>query len=135
MNSFERKAYALLLSLFVSGLISAAVISSKIIMVFGLAVPAGVLAYSLTFAVSDVISEIWGKKVAGEAVICGFVALTAVTVLTGISVYWPGAPFWQNQEAFASVIGSTPRIVVPRCSPTSSASSTTYGCSTCSRTA
>ncbi len=41
MNSFECKAYALLLSLFVSGLISAAVISSKIIMVFGLAVPAG----------------------------------------------------------------------------------------------
>ncbi|WP_319470674.1 queuosine precursor transporter [uncultured Pseudodesulfovibrio sp.] len=111
MNSFERKAYALLLSLFVCGLISAAVISSKIIMVFGLAVPAGVLAYSLTFVVSDVISEIWGKKVAGEAVTCGFVALVAVTLLTGLSVYWPGAPFWQNQEAFASVIGSTPRIV------------------------
>ena len=24
----------------------------------------------------------------------------------------PGAPFWQNQEAFATVLGNTPRIVV-----------------------
>ncbi len=111
MHTFERKAYALLLSLFISGLVVAAVISSKIITVFGLAVPAGVLAYSLTFAVSDVISEIWGKEIAGEAITCGLVALVGVTLLTGLSVYWPGAPFWQNQDAFASVIGNTPRIV------------------------
>ncbi|XPV75828.1 MAG: queuosine precursor transporter [Desulfovibrio sp.] len=111
MTTNERKAYSLLLSLFIGGLVMAAVISSKIITVLGLAVPAGVLAYSLTFVVSDVISEVWGKELANETVTCGFVALLFVTVLAWLAVYWPAAGFWGNQEAFASVIGSTPRIV------------------------
>lgn len=111
MGTFERKAYTLLLSLFIGGLVVAAVISSKIIMIFGLTVPAGVLAYSLTFVVSDVISEVWGKELANEAVTCGFVSLIFITGLAWLAVYWPAAPFWQNQDAYAGVLGSTPRIV------------------------
>ncbi|WP_157054822.1 queuosine precursor transporter, partial [Salidesulfovibrio brasiliensis] len=37
--------------------------------------------------------------------------LIAATGLAWLAVHWPGAVFWQNQEAFGSVIGSTPRIV------------------------
>ncbi|WP_319542588.1 queuosine precursor transporter [uncultured Pseudodesulfovibrio sp.] len=111
METFERKAYVLLISLFIGGLVVAAIISSKIITIFGLAVPAGVLAYSLTFAVSDVISEVWGKEMANETVTCGFITLIFITGLAWLAVYWPAASFWQNQEAFAGVIGNTPRIV------------------------
>jgi len=112
METFERKAYVLLISLFIGGLVVAAIISSKIITIFGLAVPAGVLAYSITFAVSDVISEVWGEELANEAVTCGFITLIFITGIAWLAVYWPAAPFWQNQEAFAGVIGNTPRIVV-----------------------
>jgi len=110
MDNYERKAFTLLVSLFIGGLVVAAVISSKIITIFGLAAPAGVLAYSLTFAVSDVISEVWGKEQANEAVTCGFITLIFITGLAWLAVSWPGAVFWQDQEAFAKVIGSTPRI-------------------------
>jgi len=112
METFERKAYVLLISLFIGGLVVAAIISSKIITIFGLAVPAGVLAYSITFAVSDVISEVWGEELANEAVTCGFITLIFITGIAWLAVYWPAAPFWQNQEEFAGVIGNTPRIVV-----------------------
>ncbi|BCS88269.1 queuosine precursor transporter [Pseudodesulfovibrio sediminis] len=112
MENLERKAYALLISLFIGGLVVAALISSKIITIFGLTVPAGVLAYSLTFVVSDVISEVWGKELANEAVTCGFVTLIFITALAWLAVYWPAASFWQNQDAFAGVVGNTPRIVV-----------------------
>ncbi|BBD08656.1 queuosine precursor transporter [Desulfovibrio ferrophilus] len=111
MESFDRRAYTLLVSLFIGGLVVAALISSKIITVFGMAVPAGVLAYSLTFAASDVIGEVWGKERAGEAVFCGFATLVMTSALAWLAVSWPGAVFWTNQEAFASVIGNTPRIV------------------------
>ncbi len=111
METFERKVYTLLLSLFIGGLVVAAVISSKIITIFGLAVPAGVLAYSITFAISDTVSEVWGKELANEIVTCGFITLLFITGLAWLAVYWPAAPFWQNQEAFAGVIGNTPRIV------------------------
>lgn len=111
MDTFDRKALALLSSLFIGGLVVAALISSKIIMVAGFAVPAGVLAYSLTFIASDVISEMWGKERANEVVFCGFVTLVMTSALSWLAVSWPAAPFWNGQDAFASVVGSTPRIV------------------------
>lgn len=111
MDTFNRKALTLLLSLFIGSLVIAALISSKIIFVAGFAVPAGVLAYSLTFIISDVVSEVWGKESANEMVLCGFITLVMASALSWIAVAWPAAPFWNGQEAFASVIGSTPRIV------------------------
>ena len=38
----------------------AAVLASKIIAIGPLVVPAGVMAYCLTFLITDVVSEIWG---------------------------------------------------------------------------
>lgn len=112
MDSFERRVHTLLVGLFVGGLISAAVISSKIITVFGIAVPAGVLAYSITFAVSDIVGELWGPERATDMVMAGFISLTCATFICWLAVIWPAAEFWTNQQAFAGVIGSTPRIVL-----------------------
>lgn len=111
MDSLDRKVLPLLLSLFIGGLVVAALISSKIIMVAGVAVPAGVLAYSITFIISDVISEIWGKDYANNIVQCGFITLLMTSALAWAAVTWPSAPFWNGQESFSAVIGSTPRIV------------------------
>lgn len=111
MTSFDRKALALLMSLFIGGLVVAALISSKIIIVAGFAVPAGVLAYSITFLISDVVSEVWGKECANEIVQCGFITLVMTSAIAWLAVIWPSAPFWSGQESFAAVIGSTPRIV------------------------
>lgn len=111
-SHFERKAFTLLTSLFISSLVIAAVVSSKIINIFGFTAPAGVLAYSLTFIVSDVISEIWGKERANEVVRSGFIALIAAIALSWFALIWEPAVFWQNQEAFKTVFASTPRIVL-----------------------
>ena len=46
----------------------AGVLASKIANVGGLMVPGGVLAYSITFPITDIICEDWGKK---ETKLCG----------------------------------------------------------------
>ncbi|WP_462324723.1 queuosine precursor transporter [Desulfoplanes sp.] len=112
MYDDEHGVYTLLVGLFVGGLVIAAVVSGKIVDFFGLYVPAGVLAYSVTFAVSDIISEIWGKHRATQMVRCGFVALAAAMVLSSLALHWPSAPFWNEQTAFDTVFGITPRIVL-----------------------
>jgi len=93
-------------------LVLAAVLASKIIAVGGLVVPAGVLAYSLTFLITDVISEIWGKERAQTVVVGGFITLVLVFVLTGISIIWPPASFWPHQQAYETILGSSARIMV-----------------------
>ena len=106
------RAFIILLSIFIGSITIASVLASKIIDVFGLFMPAGVLAYSITFICTDVISEIWGKKRANATVLGGFIALLCVLLLVQLSLGWPKAPFWTNEAAFNSILGSTSRIIV-----------------------
>ncbi|MET4692376.1 queuosine precursor transporter [Endozoicomonas lisbonensis] len=99
-------------SLFFSGMAIAAVLAAKIINIAGFAVPAGVLAYAITFACTDIIGEVYGEKVARKMVLAGFVAMISVTLLIQLAIVWPAAYFWQGQEVFEQVLGSSPRIII-----------------------
>ncbi|NIR98467.1 MAG: VUT family protein, partial [Gammaproteobacteria bacterium] len=57
----SESAYLYLSAVFVAALIAANVVSGKIITLGGLFVPAGVLAYSVTFAMTDTLCELWGR--------------------------------------------------------------------------
>ncbi len=105
-------ALIILACVFTGSLVIAAVISSKIISLGPIVVPAGILAYCLTFVASDVISEIWGKNRARQVVTGGFVALVVCLGLIHLALAWPAAPFWEGRESFEEVLGATPRIIL-----------------------
>ena len=82
------KNLTLLIVLFVTTLLTANIISSNGMILTGiylgsiqLLAPAAVLAYAITFLCTDIISQIWGKKQANFAVICGLVSQCICTVL------------------------------------------------------
>jgi uncharacterized integral membrane protein (TIGR00697 family) len=108
----EDRAFILLVSIFVGTLVISSVLASKIISIFGLFFPAGVLAYCVTFVVTDVISEIWGKERANRVVFSGFITLLVTFLLIRIALFWDAAPFWSEQKAFSLVLGSTSRIII-----------------------
>jgi queuosine precursor transporter len=112
MDRDSSLAFILLASVFSGSLVIASVISSKIITVGGIVLPAGILAYCITFVASDVVSEIWGKQKAKQVVLGGFGALVVCLGLIHLALYWPGASFWDNHEAYGSVLGAAPRIIV-----------------------
>ncbi len=105
-------AFILLLSVFAGSITIASVLANKIISVAGLYVPAGVLAYSVTFICTDVVGEIWGKGRAGRMVMGGFAALVTALLLVRLGLAWPPAPFWEGDAAFTAILGSTSRIIV-----------------------
>lgn len=108
----KEKAYVLLIAIFVGGLVIAGVLANKIVNVAGLIVPAGVLAYSITFPITDIICEVWGKKRGKYVVFSGFITLLVVLGLIRLALIFPKAPFWTNEEAFARILGSTSRIII-----------------------
>ncbi|SMC20608.1 hypothetical protein SAMN02746041_00965 [Desulfacinum hydrothermale DSM 13146] len=112
MESKDQKAFLVLNSLFVGSLVIASVLASKIITVFGLVVPAGVLAYCITFVITDVISELWGRERAASTVLGGFLALLFSLVLVRLAIAWPPAGFWPHDESFRTILDSTSRIIV-----------------------
>jgi uncharacterized integral membrane protein (TIGR00697 family) len=108
----EDRVFILLVSVFVGALVISSVLASKIITVLGPFVPAGVLAYCITFVVTDVISEIWGKEQANRVVFSGFITLLVTFLLIRLALAWNAAPFWTEQKAFSAVLGSTSRIII-----------------------
>lgn len=97
--------------LFATCLLISNILAVKILMIGPWAVPAGVLIFPIAYILNDVITEVWGFAKARLIIWTGFaVNLLAVLFFT-LGVVVPGAPFWENQQAFATVLGSTPRIV------------------------
>lgn len=96
--------------LFVISLIVANIIASKIV-TFGYAVlPAAVVAYPLTFLMTDIIGEIWGKEEANKTVRRGFICQITALILISLAILLPVAPFANNQTSFSAILGSSFRV-------------------------
>lgn len=99
-------------TVFVTALLIANVAASKVVSFLGLTVPAAIVAYPLTFLVTDVIGEIWGKDEANRTVKIGVLCQLISLALISIAVALPVASFADNQEAFESILGQSARIVI-----------------------
>ena len=101
----------LLNGLFVATLIVANIVSAKVVSFWGLVIPAAIVAYPLTFLMTDVIGEIWGKEEANRTVKLGLICQLLSLVLIGLSIALPVAPFADNQAEFQSIMGQSFRVV------------------------
>lgn len=111
MTSEQKKL--LLFCVFISSLTSSLLLSSKIAILWGISFSAGTLAYAVLFAITDSVSESFGKADAKSLVYMGWVAYGIVVIFSLTAVLLPPAPFWaSNQPAYEAIIGFTPRIIL-----------------------
>ena len=111
MNKKIESKFYVVLCVYITALMVANVASSKVITLFGLFVPAGFVAYSLTFLMTDAVSEIWGRDRAKRMVVLGLYMNILMVALLQISIYLPAAPFWANQESYKLILNGSLRIV------------------------
>ena len=103
-------AYVVLSSIFIGCYSIAPLIAMKPLdMGFAIA-PAGVLTYSILFPCTDIITEIYGKKMARMTVIGGLIAILIIALATQIALIWPAPDFWENEESFNQVFGFSWRV-------------------------
>ena len=104
---------ALLTGIFAVCLILSNILASKVLLLFGVfVIPSAVVAYPITFLMTDVIGEIWGKQQANRTVRIGLVCQLLCILLTLIAIFLPVAPFADNQEMFKTILGSSVRVTV-----------------------
>lgn len=72
----------------------------------------GAVLFPLVYIVGDILSEVYGFKAARRVILTAF----AVSILAATTFYLvqlaPPASDWENQEAFESILGFVPRIVL-----------------------
>ena len=98
--------------LFAICLLISNILATKIIMVGSWAAPAGVLIFPIAYIINDVIVEVWGYKKARLIIWSGFAVNLLAALFFTLAIVVPAAPFWQNQSAFSTILGSTPRIII-----------------------
>lgn len=97
--------------LFTVCLITANLLETKVIQLFGLTITAGLLVFPISYIINDCIAEVWGFKKARLIIWTGFAMNLFVVVVAQIAVAIPAAPFWEGEESFNFVFGMVPRVV------------------------
>jgi queuosine precursor transporter len=98
--------------LFVTCLLTANVIATKLIAVGGLVLPAGVVIFPISYIVGDVLTEVYGYAAARRVIWLGFACNVLMVAAIWVAGELPPAPVWKGQAAYAEVFAQTPRILV-----------------------
>ena len=97
---------------FVTLLITANIVAVKLVSIGAWVVPVAVIAYPFTFLVTDTVAEVYGRRRASQVVWLGFAMSLGMLAIVRIGGLIPAASFWQGQEAYESIFGAVPRIVL-----------------------
>lgn len=81
----------LLISMFVAALVISNVLSAKLIQLGPLTVPGGVVCYAVTYLMTDILGELYGKETAGRTVIYGLLCQIVCTALISLTLLLPAA--------------------------------------------
>lgn len=92
-------------------LISNVVTAKQMILPFGITMTCGIFVFPITYILSDVFSEVYGYKWSRLTCYLGFAMNILMVAVFELSISTPSPDYWQNQEAFASVLGNAPRIL------------------------
>ena len=111
MKKIELKT-DVLLGFFICALILANTLGSKITTIFGVRVSVGIFFIPILFLVTDIVSEVLGKKKAQEFVYISIFVLIFTLVMMYVAIKMPPNETWGNQEAFASVFSSNLRMII-----------------------
>lgn len=100
------------MALFLTSLLTANLIASKVASTAGLVVPAGILIFPVSYIVGDVLTEVYGYQQARRVIWLGFGCNLLMVLAIQAAIALPPAPDWTLQSAYAQILGATPRLLV-----------------------
>lgn len=104
--------FVLVVALFITVLIVSNVIASKIATVGPLSMSAAIVIFPISYIVADVLTEVYGYRHARRVIWLGFLCNLIMVVAILLAIWLPPAPFWDKQDAYATVLGATPRLLI-----------------------
>lgn len=105
-------SFLLLSILFCVCLIISNILAFKLIQIGTFTATTAMFIFPVSYIINDVITEVWGFKKARLLIWCGFGMNFMAIAFFQLAIWAPSSPFWNHQEAFQTVLGSTPRIAL-----------------------
>ena len=76
-----------------------------------LTLPAAIIIFPLSYIIGDILTEVYGYRVARRVIWLGFLCNAVVVFTFWIGGLLPSASFWQGQDAYQLILGYTPRLL------------------------
>jgi len=106
------KLYDVFLAAFVALLLLTNIIAVKLIAIGPIVLTAAVFVFPLTYIFGDVLTEVYGYSASRRIIWLGFGSNVLMSLLFWMAIALPYPEFWVHQQAFVTILGSVPRIVV-----------------------
>ena len=104
--------YMVLVTVYVACLLISNVTAVKTFSLGPFSLPAAVLLFPVVYIVNDLLAEVYGFKKARKAIYLGFTLNLFMVLYFTLAIALPSGPFFGAQEAFATILGSTPRMLI-----------------------
>lgn len=104
--------YDLILVIFAASLLISNLAATKLVAFGPIITDGGAILFPLVYIFGDILTEVYGYKYARRAIWMGFATMLLAVVAFTVVKYLPAAPEYTSQEAFESILGFFPRIVL-----------------------
>jgi hypothetical protein len=100
---------------FVAILLISNVASSKLVVFGRFTFDGGTLLFPLSYIFSDLLTEVYGFRIARRTIWIGFASQLAAVLLFGIVGHLPAPTDWDGSAAYQRILSSTTRIIIGSC--------------------
>jgi queuosine precursor transporter len=97
---------------FVSVYLISQVSSSKLFVLGSLQLPGAAVVFPLSYIFGDILTEVYGYARTRRVIWASFCAAILMALVLWIVQILPPAPGWTNQQAYQSILGVVPRLVL-----------------------
>lgn len=104
--------FLLIAILYVTALMTANTVSSKLVELGPFIVAGGIVVFPLSYIFGDILTEVYGYKASRKIIWLGFLAQLVMVFFYLVVSRLPAPEFWTNQSAYDAILGFVPRIVV-----------------------
>jgi uncharacterized integral membrane protein (TIGR00697 family) len=101
----------IIIAVFITCLITANIIAVKVISLGPFILPAAIFVFPLSYIFGDVLTEVYGYRVARRVIWLGFACNLIFVFFAWVGQILPPAHLWAGQEAYQSILGYTPRLL------------------------
>lgn len=104
--------YPILVAVFTALVIISNVTATKGVAFGPILTDGGFIVFPLTYVIGDVLSEVYGFKAAGRAILLGFTMNVLAAFMFWVTVYLPAADFYENQEHLENIVHAYTQLIV-----------------------
>jgi queuosine precursor transporter len=97
---------------FVVILLVSNLVAQKIVRIGGVPTSGAILLFPITYIFGDIFTEIYGYAASRRAIWLGFFGTALLYAISAVVIALPSDPEFHNQQAFVTVFGILPRILI-----------------------